>query len=246
MSILTLEVIEPFTVKEHGQVSSWQIGQRMALSPEKAQRVMDRVGNKVRVVEPEVIDPAIGTVVQCGCERGLICDVIVEHALRWLWVETATRTGWTRTAREKATCPRCHGMQWWWARAQIIPCGFTHDWVPYYDPETGAPRGPGRPANRDHLNECCAHRFRTASTLMILCAACHPPLPSQDDWEKAWHEVAELSARITVDDLRYAPLLGAIQQCDEAFKGGDYARFQTGVMRVRRAAQGPLNLKAKA
>lgn len=244
MSILTLEVIEPFTTKEHGQVSAWQVGQRMALSQEKAQRVIECVGRKVRVVEHDRVDRAIGTVVRWGCERGLICDVIVDRAFRWLWVETATRAGWTRTA-ETTTCPRCRGVQWWWSKDAAIPCGFSHDWIARRDLETGEGRGPGHPANRDHLNECCRHRFRFVRSLALLCATCHPPMPSPEDWAAAWREIADLSAGIMVDDLRYAPLVGTLQQCDEAFRAGDYAGFQVGVMRVRRAAQGPTKFGAR-
>jgi hypothetical protein len=51
MSTLILEVVEPFTVKEDGRVTTWAPGQQMRLSPAKAQRVLACVGNKVRVVE---------------------------------------------------------------------------------------------------------------------------------------------------------------------------------------------------
>ena len=254
MSILTLEVLEPFTVKEHGLVSSWQVGQRMSLSQEKAQRVIDRVGAKVRVVEHDNIDHAIGTVVQASQEflvvsppspvliepvagpvtvdplvgsvvlwsneRGLVRDTHHDRALRWIWVETATRVGWTCAVEAGARCRRCQGARWWWSKAVAIPCGFSHDWVPHHDPETGEPKGPGRPADRDHLDECRRHRFRFTPSLAILCATCHPPMPSRDDWSAAWDEIIQLRHGLT--DPTTATL---VQACEAAFSQGDYPGF---------------------
>jgi hypothetical protein len=51
MSTLTLEVLAPFTVQQNGRVTTWHPGQHMTLSQEKARRVLDRVGGKVRVLE---------------------------------------------------------------------------------------------------------------------------------------------------------------------------------------------------
>jgi hypothetical protein len=56
MSTLTLEVLAPFTVRQHGHVTTWQPGQRMILSQEKARRVLACVGNKVRMVESNRVD----------------------------------------------------------------------------------------------------------------------------------------------------------------------------------------------
>lgn len=50
MSTLTLEVLAPFTVQQHGQVTTWYPGQRMILSHEKARRVLASVGTKVRLL----------------------------------------------------------------------------------------------------------------------------------------------------------------------------------------------------
>jgi hypothetical protein len=206
MSILTLEVIEPFTVKEHGQVSSWQVGQRMALSPEKAQRVLDRVGDKVRIVEPDAIDFAIGTVVEASMEfltdagervvgtgPWIVTDVVaVEHeprllSGRWLLLSHGSNRQWSHESTTTVYhCPNCKGARCWWS----------------------------------------AHT--------VLCIQCTPPsLPA---CRELWRELAALTVGITADDRRYASLLDALQVCDEMFKLGDYAGFQTGVMRVRRVA----------
>lgn len=50
MSTWTLEVLAPFTVQEHGQITTWQRGQRMTLPHDKARRVLACVGRKVRLL----------------------------------------------------------------------------------------------------------------------------------------------------------------------------------------------------
>jgi hypothetical protein len=254
MSIWTLEIVESFTVKQGGRITTWAPRQRMALPPEKAQRVIDRVGLKVRVVEHDMLDHMIGTVVQASQEflvvsppspvviepaagpvtvdplvgsivlwsneRGLVRDTHLDCALRWIWVETATRVGWTCTVKAGVRCRRCQGARWWWSKAVAIPCGFSHDWVPHHNPEAGEPRGTGRPANPDHLNECCRHRYRSTHSLAILCVICHPPTPSHDDWSAAWEEIIQLRQGVT--DPTIASL---VQACDAAFSQGDYPAF---------------------
>lgn len=215
MSIWILEVVEPFTVKEHGQVSSWQAGQRMTLPQEKAQRVMACVGVKVRVVDSESLDSAIGSVIQTsmdfllesgervpGVGPWVVADVVAvepESGLlpgRWLLLVHGQDWRWSHDSMiTPYRCPRCKGARCWWS----------------------------------------------ANT--VLCVECLPP--SVPQWLGLWREVADLSAGILVDDLRYASLWDALQQCDDAFKAGDYARFQSGVIRVRRAAQGPTQLTAR-
>jgi hypothetical protein len=210
-----IEVVEPFTVKEHGQVSSWQVGQRMVLSPEKVQRIIDRVGSKVRVVNQQTMDHAIGTVVQASLEfqteagmrvtgtgPWIVADVtVVENepdllAGRWLLLVHGLDWRWSHESRTTPSrCPTCKGARFWWS----------------------------------------------ANT--VLCIQCVPP--SAPKWPALWREVAALSAGILVDDLRYASLWDALQQCDDAFKAGDYARFQSGVIRVRRAVQELTKLDAR-
>jgi hypothetical protein len=56
MSTLTLEVLAPFTVRQHGQITTWHAGHRVTLSQEKAQRVLARVGDKVRVLDGDSCD----------------------------------------------------------------------------------------------------------------------------------------------------------------------------------------------
>ena len=53
MSILTFEVVESFTLKRDGQVTTCSPGQRLKLPHDKAQRVLEQVGGKVRLVQDE-------------------------------------------------------------------------------------------------------------------------------------------------------------------------------------------------
>ena len=58
MSILTLEVIQPFSLKRNGQVTTCFPGERLQLPPDKAQRVLKQVGGKVRLLQgPPVLFP---------------------------------------------------------------------------------------------------------------------------------------------------------------------------------------------
>lgn len=218
MSIL-IEVVQPFTVREHGQVSSWQIGQRKVLTPENAQRVIERVGSKVRVVDPDAMDHMIGTAVQASMEYvifenegqsnaatrritgagpWIVADVVVvdgEPGLltgRWLLLVHGPSLRWSHESTVTPyRCPTCKGAHVWWS---------------------------------EHT---------------VLCAQCIPP--SVPQWQILWREVAALSAGLTVD----APLLAALQSCDDAFKAGDYAGFQAGVVRVRRASLMPAKLSGR-
>jgi hypothetical protein len=146
---------------------------------------------------PLTVEQLVGSVVIWCNERGLVRDTQQDRAVRWIWVETATRAGWTRTVKEGALCRRCHGERWWWSKAVTTPCGFSHDGVQHLDSETGQLKGPSRRADRDHLDECRRHRFRITPSLAILCVACHPPVPSHGDWSAAWHDIAELSCGLT-------------------------------------------------
>jgi hypothetical protein len=74
MSTLTLEVLAAFTVRQYGQVTTWHPGKRVTLSPDKAQRVIERVGNKVRVV----------TSTRVGSD---LTGQIVTWESPWLWGE---------------------------------------------------------------------------------------------------------------------------------------------------------------
>ena len=217
MSILMLEVVEPFTVKEHGQVLSWLIGQRMALSAEKAQRVIEQVGPKVRVVKGQALDHMIGAVVQgpmdfknevgsyvIGTGPWVVEDVMVvnqNHGVlpgRWLLLIHGQAWRWcheTKVEQRPYRCPNCKTSRCWWSKDTV------------------------------------------------LCFQCNPP--SVPQWRDLWREVAELSGGITMDDPRYTSLLEAMQQCEKAFMAIDYAEFQCGMMRMRRAAQGPLSLESK-
>lgn len=178
-------------------------------------------------VDPSTMDPVVGSVVQWSDERGLVLDTRMDDAIQWFWTETASRAGWTRTVMVGAQCHRCHGDRWWWSKAGIIPCSFSHDWVPHYDRETGEPKGPGRPADRDHLDECCRHRYRSTESLAILCVTCHPPTPSSDEWAAACDEITQLRHGLT--DPTTANLT---QACEVAFSEGDYPGFLRERMRL--------------
>ncbi len=62
MSTLTFEVLESFSLKRDGQVTTCSPGQRISLPEDKAQRMLEHVGEKVRLVQDEpsetVIEPA--------------------------------------------------------------------------------------------------------------------------------------------------------------------------------------------
>ena len=55
MPTLTFEILAPFTVQQHGRVTTWQPGQRMILSPEHARRVLARVREKVRLLDGDLV-----------------------------------------------------------------------------------------------------------------------------------------------------------------------------------------------
>ncbi len=132
---LTLEVIEPFTVREHGEVRACHIGQRMVLSEEKAKRVMERVGHKVRIVEPDPMDPVIGTTVSrsmefmyedgtrvIGVGPWIVTDlVLVDHESgflpgRWLLLVHGADWRWSHESKTSVfRCPNCKGSRCWWS-----------------------------------------------------------------------------------------------------------------------------------
>lgn len=57
MSILTFEVLESFSLKRDGYVTTCSPGQRLELPHDKAQRVLEQVGEKVRLVQNELPAP---------------------------------------------------------------------------------------------------------------------------------------------------------------------------------------------
>ena len=52
-----------------------------------------------------------------------------------------------------------------------------------------------------------------------------------------WRELASMTAGMTPDDPRLAPVLAALEACDNAFLANDWLGFQQAVARVRLAAQ---------
>jgi hypothetical protein len=221
MSTWILEIVEPFTVQQGGHVTAWAPGQRMALSPEKAQRVIDRVGRKVRVVGPDLIDAMIGTVVEApleflrivnegednettqrviGVGPWIVHDVVgVESGVltgRWLWLVHGPDQRWTHESKTGPYhCPKCRVARCW------------------------------------------------SSKYTVICAGCIPP--TCPEWRALWREVAELSVGLTPEDPRYAPFVDEVNGCDEAFRHGDYAGFQRGVIRARRVWQESTTLRSQ-
>ena len=88
-----IEVIESFTVKEHGEVSAWQAGQRMSLTPEQARRVIERVGSKVRVVEHLQMGDLI-TWKRAGVKRIGQVDFLHVDADGTVWAFVAEGQSW--------------------------------------------------------------------------------------------------------------------------------------------------------
>ena len=63
------------------------------------------------------------------------------------------------------------------------------------------------------------------------CVVCSQPIkavskPTQDQWLQAWRGLARLTNGITKGDSRFAPVMAAIDQCDDLFLAGDWPGFQ--------------------
>ena len=50
--------------------------------------------------------------------------------------------------------------------------------------------------------------------------------PTQTEWADAWEKLAALTHGIEKTDPRYAPVMAALNQCDDFFLAGDWAGFQ--------------------
>ena len=61
---------------------------------------------------------------------------------------------------------------------------------------------------------------------------------AQRDWLAAWRELAALTHGLTTDDPRFAGVMVALTQCDEAYRRGDGVAFRHVAEQVRRAMAG--------
>ena len=63
------------------------------------------------------------------------------------------------------------------------------------------------------------------------CVVCSQPIkavskPTQEQWLQAWRELARLTHGIEKTDPRFAPVMAALNQCDDFFLAGDWPGFQ--------------------
>ncbi len=68
-------------------------------------------------------------------------------------------------------------------------------------------------------------------------AARTQPRADTEAWLAAWRELAAITNGITADDLRFQPVMTALEQCDTAYLAGDWPAFQQAVAQVRLAVQ---------
>ncbi len=57
-------------------------------------------------------------------------------------------------------------------------------------------------------------------------------------WLIAWRELATLTYGITKEDPRFVGVMAALNQCDEAYLGGQWVAFRHAAEQVRRAMAG--------
>ena len=63
--------------------------------------------------------------------------------------------------------------------------------------------------------------------------------PLERPWLKAWQELARLTYGIEPGDPRLAPVLDALNQCDEAFSADDWDAFQHCAQEVKTIVRAP-------
>lgn len=58
------------------------------------------------------------------------------------------------------------------------------------------------------------------------------------DWSPTWRELATLTSGISEEDPRLPVVMAALNQCDDAYLGGNWVAFRQAVARVRSALEG--------
>ena len=58
------------------------------------------------------------------------------------------------------------------------------------------------------------------------------------DWSPTWRELANLTAGLSTDDPRLAPVVAALNACDDAYLNGDWCEFRQAAVRVQSAVAG--------
>lgn len=127
MSILTFEVLESFSLKRDGHVTTCSPGQRISLSQEKAQRMLEHVGEKVRLIQDEpsetVTEPAAPNArpvwweSMTGDMRGPATPLFlaktgtVAKERFWVIVEFEGQTWWIQDERLRAAPQRSKRVQ---------------------------------------------------------------------------------------------------------------------------------------
>jgi len=70
------------------------------------------------------------------------------------------------------------------------------------------------------------------------CGSCDAPRqPEKPDWYNAWRELAALTDGITDQDPRFSRVMAGLDQCDNAFRKGNWPAFQQAAEQVRAAVQ---------
>ena len=64
-----------------------------------------------------------------------------------------------------------------------------------------------------------------------------PALPT-GDWHATWRELAALTFGLTAEDQRLSTVTDALNKCDDAYLGGDWAAFRQAAEQVRNAVAG--------
>jgi hypothetical protein len=60
----------------------------------------------------------------------------------------------------------------------------------------------------------------------------------QGDWLAAWRELAALTSGLTADDPRLPVVMAVLNQCDDAYLGGNWVAFRHAAEQVRSAMAG--------
>ena len=58
------------------------------------------------------------------------------------------------------------------------------------------------------------------------------------DWSPTWRELAALTSGLTADDPRLPVVMAVLNQCDDAYLGGNWVAFRQAAEQVRSAMAG--------